>query len=252
MTTNLGSKIIERESGIKPKSEDGAKGFKITPDAIVGWEPTPEPIKDPEIFQRVTKLVMDELKNFFRPEFLNRIDEIIVFNHLTRIDIWEICELMIKQVQNRLKDKGINLIVELSVQAFLTDEGYDPLYGARPLRRAIMKYLEDTLAEQCLTKTLYPNTKIHVRRKKVEGTLMTYTNELEVEVDFSDVDPSLLEESKDNNDQLVLNPVSSDNISTTREFDSNLQNGEPNLGLGEDEPKSTIAGRAARFFRKKS
>jgi ATP-dependent Clp protease ATP-binding subunit ClpC len=52
---------------------------------------------------------------------------------------------MIKQVQNRLKEKGINLIVELSVQAFLTDEGYDPIYGARPLRRAIMKYLEDTL-----------------------------------------------------------------------------------------------------------
>jgi ATP-dependent Clp protease ATP-binding subunit ClpC len=57
----------------------------------------PEPIKDPEIFERVTKLVNDELKNFFRPEFLNRIDEIVVFNHLTRIDIWEICELMIKQ-----------------------------------------------------------------------------------------------------------------------------------------------------------
>merc|ERR1712048_348378 len=96
MTTNLGAKIIERESGIKPKSEQGERGFKITPDAIIGWEPVPEPIKDPEIFERVTKLVNDELKNFFRPEFLNRIDEIIVFNHLTRIDIWEICELMIK------------------------------------------------------------------------------------------------------------------------------------------------------------
>merc|ERR1712127_916398 len=194
MTTNLGSKIIERESGIKSKSEQG-EGFKITPDAVAGWEPVPEPIKDPEIFERVTKLVNDELKNFFRPEFLNRIDEIVVFNHLTRIDIWEICDLMIKSVQNRLKEKGINLIVDLSVQAFLTDEGYDPIYGARPLRRAIMKYLEDTLAEQCLSKTLYPNTKIIVSRKKVEGTLLTYTNELEVEVDFSDVDPSLLENS---------------------------------------------------------
>ena len=73
---------------------------------VLGWEPVPEPIKDPEIFERVTKLVNDELKNFFRPEFLNRIDEIIVFNHLTRIDIWEICELMIKSVQKRLKEKG--------------------------------------------------------------------------------------------------------------------------------------------------
>jgi ATP-dependent Clp protease ATP-binding subunit ClpC len=75
---------------------------------------------------------------------------------------------MIKQVQNRLKEKGINLIVELSVQAFLTDEGYDPIYGARPLRRAIMKYLEDTLAEQCLSKTLYPNTKIMYVEKKLK------------------------------------------------------------------------------------
>jgi ATP-dependent Clp protease ATP-binding subunit ClpC len=195
MTTNLGAKIIERESGIQPKSAQGERGFKITPDAVLGWEPVPEPIKDPELFERVTKLVNDELKNFFRPEFLNRIDEIIVFNHLTRIDIWQICGLMIKQVQTRLREKGINLIVELSVQAFLTDEGYDPLYGARPLRRAIMKYLEDTLAEQCLSKTLYPNTKIIVRRQKVEGRLLTYTNELEVEIDFTDVDPQLLQDS---------------------------------------------------------
>jgi ATP-dependent Clp protease ATP-binding subunit ClpA len=253
MTTNLGAKIIERESGIKPKSEQGEGGFKITPDAVIGWEPVPEPIKDPELFERVTKLVNDELKNFFRPEFLNRIDEIVVFNHLTRIDIWEICDLMIKSVQKRLKEKGINLIVDLSVQAFLTDEGYDPIYGARPLRRAIMKYLEDTLAEQCLSKTLYPNTKIHVRRKKVEGTLMTYTNELEVEVDFSDVDPNLLDQSQDSDQPVAV-------LSSTLNEDSNIEEvssndsgvDKPNLGLGDDDPKPTIAGRAARFFRKKS
>ena len=217
MTTNLGAKIIERESGIKPKSEQADRGFKITPDAVLGWEPVPEPIKDPEVFERVTKLVNEELKNFFRPEFLNRIDEIIVFNHLTRIDIWEICELMIKSVQKRLKEKGINLIVDLAVQAFLTDEGYDPIYGARPLRRAIMKYLEDTLAEQCLSKTLYPNTKIIVSRKKVEGTLLTYTNELEVEVDFSDVDPTLLEanEKVGEMNQSILNSDSNSESSTT-------------------------------------
>jgi len=244
MTTNLGAKIIERESGIKPKSEQGERGFKITPDAVIGWEPVPEPIKDPEIFERVTKLVNDELKNFFRPEFLNRIDEIIVFNHLTRIDIWEICELMIKSVQNRLKEKGINLLVDLSVQAFLTDEGYDPIYGARPLRRAIMKYLEDTLAEQCLSKTLYPNTKIHVRRKKVEGTLMTYTNELEVEIDFSDVDPNLLDKSKDENHPITVN-------STTSLSNSNKEIDSIDNESKESQTKSTGSGKATRFFRKK-
>ena len=251
MTTNLGAKIIERESGIKPKSEQGEGSFKITPDAVIGWQPAPEPIKDPEIFQRVTKLVNDELKNFFRPEFLNRIDEIIVFNHLTRIDIWEICELMIKQVQNRLKDKGINLIVELSVQAFLTDEGYDPIYGARPLRRAIMKYLEDTLAEQCLSKTLYPNTKIYVRRKKVEGTLMTYTNELEVEIDFSDVDPILLKKATENEMEPAAALVNSDTESGSGS-DQNFESPGNNLsfGLGADKPKPNKVGTNEKFFKR--
>jgi hypothetical protein len=156
---------------------------------------------------------------------------------------------MIKSVQKRLKDKGINLIVDLSVQAFLTDEGYDPLYGARPLRRAIMKYLEDTLAEQCLSKTLYPNTKIHVRRKKVEGTLMTYTNELEVEIDFSDVDPTLLDDLDAEKPVAVL--TSSDKASKEELPSDDLSNEPVNISLGGDQPKPATAGRASRFFRKK-
>ena len=249
MTTNLGSKIIERESGIKSKSDQGEKGFKITPDAVLGWEPVPEAIKDPEIFERVAKLVNEELKNFFRPEFLNRIDDIVVFNHLTRIDIWEICELMIKQVQKRLGEKGINLIVDLSVQAFLTDEGYDPIYGARPLRRAIMKYLEDTLAEQCLSKILYPNTKIYVNRKRVDGTLMTYTNEIEVKVDFSDVDSSLLENSKNENDLVLQTSINSDQSDSSKKISDNKQT--KDLTSMGDQGKSNSTGRAARFFKKK-
>lgn len=243
MTTNLGAKIIERESGIKSKSDQGERGFKITPDAVLGWEPVPEAIKDPEVFERVTKLVNEELKNFFRPEFLNRIDEIIVFNHLTRIDIWEICELMIRSVQKRLKEKGINLIVDLAVQAFLTDEGYDPIYGARPLRRAIMKYLEDTLAEQCLSKTLYPNTKIIVTRKKVEGTLLTYTNELEVEVDFSDVDPALLENVEETEKQAFANLSQA---SGSGEFTNEADSDETS-----NQADSNLTKKASRFFRNK-
>jgi ATP-dependent Clp protease ATP-binding subunit ClpC len=241
MTTNLGSKIIERESGIKSKSEQADRGFKITPDAILGWEPVPEPIKDPEVFERVTELVNGELKNFFRPEFLNRIDEIIVFNHLTRIDIWEICELMIRSVQKRLKEKGINLVIDLAVQAFLTDEGYDPIYGARPLRRAIMKYLEDTLAEQCLSKTLYPNTKIIVNRKKVKGTLLTYTNELEVEVDFSEVDPSLLKD----NEKSIKEPVGVINESL---LDNNSDS--KNSTISDSNLELNSKSKASRFFKK--
>jgi hypothetical protein len=146
---------------------------------------------------------------------------------------------MIKAVQKRLKDKGINLIVDLSVQAFLSDEGYDPIYGARPLRRAIMKYLEDTLAEQCLTKTLYPDTKIYVRRKKVEGTLMTYTNELEVEVDFSDVDPAFIKKAE--KEKLT------ESVPVLLNSNSESENREPQI-IGHNKSKLDVS----RFFRKKT
>ena len=104
-----------------------------------------------------------------------------------------------------------------------------------------MKYLEDTLAEQCLSKTLYPNTKIIVSRKKVEGTLLTYTNELEVEVDFSDVDPSLLE----NEEKIEKQPVSTLNESIPTE-DLKLEPSEP----VSSSPNSK--GKSSRFFKKTS
>ena len=192
MTTNLGAKIIERESGIKPKSKLDKPALRIDEDGCLDWEPSPEPIKDGSVFKKVTELVNEELKQFFRPEFLNRLDEIIVFNHLTKYDIWEICGLMIGQLEKRLQEKEITLEVDISVRNLLTEEGYDPVYGARPLRRAVMRLLEDTLAQECLTTPLYPKTRLIVSRLKEEGSLVNYTNEVTVEIDYSDVDPDLL------------------------------------------------------------
>ena len=191
MTTNLGSKIIERESGIQPKSKQKKPAFRVDEDGCFGWEPSPEPIKDDTVFVKVTELVNEELKEFFRPEFLNRIDEIIVFNHLTRYDIWQICGIMINQLVKRLKDRDIILEVDVAVKSLLTEEGYDPIYGARPLRRAVMRLLEDTLAQQCLSKTLYPGTRLIVTRVKKSD--YAYTDEVEVEVDYRDVDPQLID-----------------------------------------------------------
>jgi len=211
MTTNLGAKIIERESGIKPKSKQNKPAFKIDEDGCVGWEPTPEPIKDSSVFEKVTELVNDELKEFFRPEFLNRIDEIIVFNHLTKYDIWEICGLMINQLEKRLREKDITLEVDVAVRSLLTEEGYDPVYGARPLRRAVMRLLEDTLAQQCLTTPLYPKTRLVVKREKRDGSLVDYTNEVQVEIDYSDVDPELLNSAEVSLETNELKNISTDN-----------------------------------------
>ena len=191
MTTNLGAKIIERESGIQPKSKQKKPAFRVDEDGCFGWEPTPEPIKDDSVFEKVTELVNEELKEFFRPEFLNRIDEIIVFNHLTRYDIWQICGIMISQLEKRLKERDIILEVDIAVKSLLTEEGYDPIYGARPLRRAVMRLLEDTLAQQCLSKTLYPGTRLIVTRVKKSD--YAYTDEVKVEVDYKNVDPKLID-----------------------------------------------------------
>ena len=167
MTTNLGSKVIERESGIKPKDDDNDFGIKllVNDNPFGDWEPPIEKEKDTEIIRKVTKLVKEELKHFFRPEFLNRIDEIIVFDHLSKHDIWDISALMIQQLVDRLQDKGLFLNVTEPVRALLVEEGHDPLYGARPLRRTIMHFLEDKLAERCLSADLKPGTKLVIKRK---------------------------------------------------------------------------------------
>jgi len=182
MTTNLGSKIIERESGVKTKEDSQASGLKlmINDNPFGDWEPEAEGEKDTEVVRKTTKLVKEELKNFFRPEFLNRIDEIIVFNHLSKHDIWDISAIMIKQLVDRLKDKGINLIVTEPVRALLVEEGHDPIYGARPLRRVIMHYLEDQLAERCLSQELKPGTRILVTRKTLKQLKSEMKNTKEV------------------------------------------------------------------------
>ena len=100
-----------------------------------------------------------------------------------------------------LEEKELILEVDVSVRNLLTEEGYDPVYGARPLRRAVMSLLEDSLAQQCLSKPLYPRTILKVSRVKEEGTLAGYTNDVTVDIDYSRVDPRLIEEAEKNKDE---------------------------------------------------
>jgi ATP-dependent Clp protease ATP-binding subunit ClpC len=98
--------------------------------------------------------VNEELKQYFRPEFLNRLDEIIVFRQLTKDEVGEIAEIMLKEVFTRISEKGIQLEVTARFKSHLIDEGYNPIYGARPLRRAVMRLLEDTLSEEFLSEKI--------------------------------------------------------------------------------------------------
>jgi ATP-dependent Clp protease ATP-binding subunit ClpC len=93
---------------------------------------------------------MDEVKRLFKPEFLNRIDDTIVFHKLSKDDIKEISNKMLKMVKQRMKSIGIKLAIDESAIDLLAEQGYDPIYGARPLRRKIQSTVEDTVAEKML------------------------------------------------------------------------------------------------------
>ncbi|KAK9090012.1 hypothetical protein Sjap_023189 [Stephania japonica] len=130
MTSNVGSSVIEK---------GGRRiGFDLDYDE-----------KDSS-YNRIKSLVTEELKQYFRPEFLNRLDEMIVFRQLTKLEVKDIADIMLKEVFDRLKAKDIELQVTERFRDRVVEEGYSPSYGARPLRRAIMRLLEDSMAEKML------------------------------------------------------------------------------------------------------
>ncbi len=131
LTSNIGSKVIEKGGG--------GIGFEFAED------------QSEQQYNRIKSLVNEELKQYFRPEFLNRLDEIIVFRQLTKEEVMQIADIMLKEVFGRLTEKGISLEVTDRFKERLLQEGYNPSYGARPLRRAIMRLLEDSLAEEILS-----------------------------------------------------------------------------------------------------
>ncbi|MGH9023365.1 MAG: AAA family ATPase, partial [Acidimicrobiia bacterium] len=102
--------------------------------------------------ERMREKVLEELKRHFRPEFLNRIDEVIVFHELSRLEVKSIVDLMIKRVREQLQTQGLELELTEASKDLLAARGYDPTLGARPLRRAIQRLLEDPLSERILWK----------------------------------------------------------------------------------------------------
>ena len=113
-------------------------------------------------YEHLKETVMEEMKKSFRPEFLNRIDDIIVFAHLNKEEIREIVDLMLKDLFKRLEDKEFSIEVTDEVKDYLANEGYSEAYGARPLRRLIQKKIEDGLAEEILMGAYKPGDKMQL------------------------------------------------------------------------------------------
>jgi ATP-dependent Clp protease ATP-binding subunit ClpC len=143
MTSNVGSDIIKRQ---------GTLGFS--------------PITDEASYEKMRERILDEAKKTFRPEFLNRLDDLIVFRSFTRPDLIQILDLEVNKVLERLLHKNLKLDLDGKAKDFLVEKGYDPQYGARPMRRAVERFLEDPLAEEILKGNLHKGDPIHVTTDK--------------------------------------------------------------------------------------
>ena len=170
LTDSQGRKVSFKNCIIIMTSNVGAN--KITdPKLAMGFNHS-EDGKDSA--KTIEELVMPDLKRTFKPEFLNRLDEIIVFNQLEKDDIKEIARRMLKTLIKRVKDMDIDIEFTDEAVSALADEGFDKTYGARPLRRAIQSKIEDRLSELILDGTVKPNTKCTVDFKDGE---FTFTDE---------------------------------------------------------------------------
>jgi ATP-dependent Clp protease ATP-binding subunit ClpC len=132
MTSNAGAETIKREGQI---------GFATRKDRAATQQQNYEDMK---------KKVLTELQKMFRPEFLNRLDDIIVFHELTEEQLEGIVELMVRELKGRLAERKLNLELTAAAKAWLVKQGYDPVYGARPLKRAVERYVENPLSAKIL------------------------------------------------------------------------------------------------------
>ncbi len=139
MTSNVGAETIRRQTtiGFGPASEEAS-------------------------YEKMRDKIMEEAKKAFRPEFLNRLDGVIVFRSLSKADLIEVLGLEVQKVMERLKGKKIRIELDEKAKNFLVEKGFDPIYGARPMRRAVESHLEDPLAEEILKGHLHENDPIQV------------------------------------------------------------------------------------------
>jgi len=145
MTSNVGAELIRRT---------GSLGFKAQKEEIT--------------YEEMKEKLLEEVKRTFKPEFLNRIDDIIVFRPLSKEDLHKIIDIEIGFVQARLKEQKITLEVSSEAKEFLIEKGFDPVFGARPLKRTIQRYLEDPLASDIISKKFQEGSIVKVLRKNEE------------------------------------------------------------------------------------
>ncbi|MCD6339346.1 MAG: ATP-dependent Clp protease ATP-binding subunit, partial [Verrucomicrobia bacterium] len=156
LTDSFGRSVDFRNTVILLTSNVGTE--RLRRHGSIGFTPDSEEVS----YEKMREMILDEAKRVFRPEFLNRLDDVIVFRSLTKPDLIKILDLEVRKVTDRLKHKKIQLVLDQKAKEFLTEKGYDPMYGARPMRRAVERHLENPLAEEIIRGRLHPNEPIQV------------------------------------------------------------------------------------------
>jgi ATP-dependent Clp protease ATP-binding subunit ClpC len=165
LTDNVGRVVDFRNTVILLTSNVGAE--TVRRQTSIGFGSS----SDEASYEKMRDKIMDEAKKSFRPEFLNRLDDVIVFRSLNKTDLIEILELEVSKVSQRLRGRKIQIILDDKARNFLSEKGYDPVYGARPMRRAVERHLEDPLAEEILRGHVHENDPIQVT---VEGDKLVF------------------------------------------------------------------------------
>ena len=165
LTDSYGRKVSFKNTILIMTSNIGAELMKKT--GAIGFTPQ----KEEETYNDMKSRLLEEVKKTFKPEFLNRVDDIIVFRGLTRDDLKHIVEIEVKDVQDRLHEKNINLVLDDTAKSFLIKKGFDKVFGARPLKRTIQRYLENPLAEEILSGSISDGTNLKVTHDKDQEEL---------------------------------------------------------------------------------
>ncbi len=170
VTDSLGRKIDFRNTIIIMTSNVGASSIKRQ--TSLGFGAMAEDEAD---FEGMKEKILEESKRYFKPEFLNRLDELVVFHMLEKVDLNQIVDLEVSKLVKRLADKEIALTLSQEARDFLSEKGFDPAYGARPMRRAVERFLEDPLAESLLRGDVKPGDSVNVV-KKTESDELAFTS----------------------------------------------------------------------------
>ena len=170
VTDSLGRKIDFRNTIIIMTSNVGASSIKRQ--TTLGFGAMTEDQAD---FEGMKEKIMEESKRYFKPEFLNRLDDLVVFHMLEKVDLNQIVDLEVSKLVKRLAEKEVALTLTPEARDFLSEKGFDPAYGARPMRRAVERFLEDPLAESLLRGDVKPGDSVNVV-KKSEGEALEFVS----------------------------------------------------------------------------